>query len=91
MTGKPRNPDDPRALIWDAYRIEGIGPGECRSIYLDWALGMPADSDLRAASARLLAIYGPAAPDHPMTAILRAAAERPPAGPRRRGGRRRRG
>ena len=40
---------DPKGLIKEAYRIEGIGPGECRSILLDWALSLPDGVDQRAA------------------------------------------
>ena len=32
---------DPKGLIREAYRIEGITLGECRSIFLDWALSLP--------------------------------------------------
>ena len=37
-----RDPNDPKGLIRESYRIEGIGPGECRTICLDWALGVTA-------------------------------------------------
>lgn len=76
---------DPKGLIREAYRIEGIGPGECRSIFLDWALSLPAGVETRPALKRLLAEYAPLAPDHPMTAVLRAGLDEQPA-PRRRGG-----
>ena len=81
-----RDPDDPRGLIREAYRIEGIGSGECRSIFLDWALGLPAGVETPAALRRLLARHGAAAPDHPMTQVLRDGLQ-PAEGPRRRGGR----
>ncbi len=61
---------DPRGLIADAYAIAGIGPAECRSIFLDWALGLPADADAAAAAAALHADWAPLHPDHPMTAVL---------------------
>lgn len=86
----PTGDCDPRALILEAYRIEGIGPEDCRAIYFDWALGAPAERDMKADTAALLAFYEPEAPDHPMTAVLReglAAAK----APKRRGGRRGRG
>lgn len=76
---------DPRGLIREAYRIEGIGAEECRSIFLDWALGLPVELSTARALKRLIAEYGGAAPDHPMTAILRAGLEAQPS-PRRRGG-----
>lgn len=77
---------DPKGLIREAYRIEGIGQPECRSIFLDWALSLPADSDDRAAIAALLAHHGAALPEHPMTVTLKQGLDRPNA-PRRRGGR----
>ena len=56
-------------------------PEDCRTIFLDWALGQPGAGP--AEIAELLAHYGARQPDHPMTAILRAAASaaarRPPA------------
>lgn len=78
---------DPRALILEAYRIEGIGAADCRSIFFDWALGVEAGRDMAADAAALLRHHGPEAPDHPMTAVLREAAETPPK--RKRGERRR--
>jgi hypothetical protein len=88
MTEAPNLPatpdrDDPSGLIAEAYRIAGIGPTECRSIFVDWALKT---DDPAAAAVRLLALHGPAHPEHPMTALLREARGAPPA-PRRRGGR----
>ena len=61
-----------------------VGPEDCRTIFLDWALGQPGPTP--EALAELLAHYGPRHPAHPMTAILRAASHAPPA-PARRGGR----
>ncbi|WP_340108732.1 hypothetical protein [Pikeienuella sp. HZG-20] len=76
---------DPRALILDAYRIEGIGAADCRAIFLDWALGVAPERDMAADARRLLAHHGPSAPDHPMTAILRDSAARPAPAARRGG------
>lgn len=77
-------PIDPRGLIEDAYRME-IGPEECRTVFLDWALGLPEGAGA-AEVAALLDHYGPGHPDHPMTAVLREGIERParPPGRRRR-------
>lgn len=61
---------DPRGLIADAYAIEGITSWDCRTIYLDWALGLPAETDAKAATAELHARHAAAHPDHPMTAVL---------------------
>ena len=74
---------DPGGLIAEAYRIDGIGPAECRSIFLDWALKQTTGPDPRPAIAALLARHGTTAPDHPMTAVLREGLSPSPA-PRRR-------
>ncbi|MDC0656997.1 hypothetical protein N6L27_03185 [Leisingera sp. SS27] len=76
---------DPRGLIYESYRIEGITDAQCRSIFFDWALGMDAACDSRADIQALLDLYGSAQPEHPMTTVLRdglQGAEKP----RRRGG-----
>ena len=79
-----KDASDPKALIFEAYRIEGISAGECRSIFMDWALSLPAPEPLPHIAA-LLARYAANNPDHPMTAVLRegTATTRHPA---RRGG-----
>jgi len=76
---------DPKGLIREAYAIEGIGYEECRSIFLDWALAMPLDSDTRAALGALLERHAAQAPEHPMTRVLREGLDQAQA-PRRRGG-----
>jgi hypothetical protein len=59
---------DPKALIREAYRME-LGPAECRTIFLDWALSLPDGTDARAAIEALLERYG-AEEAHPMTDVL---------------------
>ena len=77
---------DPRGLIYEAYRIEGITEAECRTIFLDWAINVPAGRDLRECTSKLHAEYGPQNADHPMTRVLvEGTGEAQP--PRRRGGR----
>lgn len=76
---------DPKNLMREAYRIEGITDGECRSILLDWALSL-AGPDPLPHILTLLDRYGADAPDHPMTAVLKEGLAQPP-GARRRGGR----
>ena len=77
---------DPRGLIKDSYAIAGITEPQCRSIFLDWAIGVPAGQEMRPMVAELLAIYVGDHPDHPMTGVLRDGLG--DAGPaRRRGGR----
>ncbi len=77
---------DPKGLIREAYRIEGIGAPECRTIFLDWALGVPPGTDPRKAVAALLDLYAQEPPDHPMTRTLKDALAAP-VQPKRRGGR----
>ncbi|MDJ0994252.1 MAG: hypothetical protein QNI90_11800 [Dinoroseobacter sp.] len=76
---------DPRGLVREAYRIEGITLPDCRTIFLDWSLGDTGDVAQREAVSRLLVHYGADAPDHPMTQVLRSAMAAPPDA-RRRGG-----
>lgn len=76
---------DPKGLIREAYRIAGIGEGECRSIFLDWALSLPLGVETKPALKRLIAEYAGRAPEHPMTSVLRAGLDGQPE-PRRRGG-----
>ena len=83
----PTGAMDPRGLILEAYRIEGIVAEDCRSIYFDWALGAEAGRDLAEDTAALLAFYEGGAPAHPMTAVLREGLVAARA-PKRRGGRR---
>lgn len=85
----PPDPLDPRGLIRESYRIEGIGAAECRSILMDWALGTPEGADLPAMIAGLLERYG--AREHPMTDLLREGLGKAGAGPRRRRRRAQRG
>lgn len=72
--------DDPKGLIREAYRIEGITEVECRSILLDWALSLPGEP--QAALHTLLLRYG-AREDHPMTGLLREGLGTVPQGRRR--------
>lgn len=74
---------DPKGLIAEAYRIEGIGEPECRSIFLDWALSQPEGVDPRDTIAALLARHGEEG--HPMTRVLREGLAAPVEA-RRRGG-----
>ena len=78
------DPDDPKGLIRESYQMEGIGPAECRSIFLDWALSLPDGHDSAAAITRLLERHRAAA-DHPMTQVLREG-KTTLTTPRRRGG-----
>ena len=77
--------EDPKGLIREAYRIEGITEGECRSIFLDWALSVPVDADTTTAIHSILARYAEEGPDHPMTTVLQEGLRRTTT-PKRRGG-----
>ncbi|MCB1358937.1 MAG: hypothetical protein KDK53_21355 [Maritimibacter sp.] len=77
---------DPRGLIREAYRIEGIGAQEARTIFLDWALTRPDSPGEKEQIAALLAAYGADAPDHPMSAVLREGLEATGPSKGRRGG-----
>ena len=69
MTMKSGHPDDPRALVAEAYAIDGLGPEDARTIFLDWALGLPDGTEPAGAAARLLAHHAAAPEDHPMTRL----------------------
>lgn len=84
-TGTERDPMDPKGLIREAFRIEGIDASQCRSIFLDWALSLPAGADTRAAIGALLERYADQPQDHPMRSVLSEGLSGT-ARPRRRGG-----
>lgn len=75
---------DPKGLIREAYAMEGLGPAECRSIFLDWALGLRTEP--RVAILAMLERHGARAPDHPMTRVLCDGLGPAPDAARRRGG-----
>lgn len=79
---------DPRGLIEDAFAIEGIVEPACRSIFLDWALGLPEGADARAMIAALVERYSSQPADHPMMRVLQEGLDRQ-ARPGRRSSRRR--
>lgn len=66
---------DRTGLIREAYRIDGITPEECRSIFLDWAIKLDTAIDNATAIRFLLGLYGQ--PGHPMTDVLHAALDAP--------------
>ena len=77
--------NDPKGLIFEAYRIDGIVKSECRSIFLDWALSLPMEQDTGRALRSLIAEYAEANPGHPMNEVMNEGLPRL-ATPRRRGG-----
>jgi hypothetical protein len=76
---------DPKGLVRESYRIDGITLEECRSIFIDWALSLPVTADVPDSIRTLLADYGSADPDHPMGQVLRDGLTAAPEA-RRRGG-----
>jgi len=76
---------DTKGLIREAYRIEGISAGECRTIFLDWALSLPAEFDNRSAITQIMAHYSREPQGHPMTQVLQQGLDES-IRPRRRGG-----
>lgn len=77
---------DPKGLVRESYRIEGITLGECRSILVDWALSLPVDAPMKDAIRTVMAEYAQGAPEHPMSKVLEEGLMAPEA-PKRRGGR----
>lgn len=75
---------DPKGLIRESFAIDGITLGECRSIFIDWALSLPVGADVQGAITLLMGHY--ARPDHPMTITLHEG-QAPAAPPHRKGGR----
>lgn len=76
---------DPKGLIFESYRMEGISEPECRTIFLDWAISVPMGEDACTMIRQLLDRYATDNPDHPMTAVLSEALG-PQVGGGRRGG-----
>ncbi len=82
---KTSDPNDPRGLIFESYRMADISAEQCRTIFLDWALGIP-EPQLIDAVKTLHSRYAPTAPNHPMSAILFQAITTGPATRKRQGG-----
>ena len=76
---------DPKGLIFEAFQIEGITDAECRTIFLDWALSLPAEMDQNETIKTLVQMYTTQSPDHPMNVVLNEGLTQISA-PRRRGG-----
>lgn len=77
---------DPKGLIRESYLIEGISAGECRSIFVDWALSLPVGADFPDALTVLISHYAKPEPEHPMSAVMHEGLTAPEE-PRRKGGR----
>jgi hypothetical protein len=73
---KGARPEDPRGLIHESFRIDGINETQCRTIFLDWALWLPDEIDPVEAATRLRDLYTASYPGHPMLEVLREAGVR---------------
>lgn len=78
--------NDPKGLIYESYRIDGITKSECRTIFLDWALSLPMEQNNTTTLHALVEQYGNAAPEHPMSEVLNEGLQGMSVAPRRRGG-----
>ena len=63
--------EDPRGLLYEAYQIDGITLADCKTIFLDWALGLDYNIDQIKAVTSALKEYEEDNPKHPMTTVLR--------------------
>ena len=63
--------EDPRGLLYEAYQIDGISLADCKTIFLDWALGLDYNIDQIKAVIAALEEYEEDNPKHPMTKVLR--------------------
>lgn len=82
---KKGDAQDPKGLVFESYRMEGITKPECRTIFLDWALSLPLEQDTAQTIVKLLEQYRPSYENHPMTEVLSEGLATM-AAPRRRGG-----
>ena len=64
------HPADPRGLIREAYNIVDLSEKDCRTIFLDWALGIPAETDIARLMSELAEHYAQLNPEHPMSILL---------------------
>ena len=76
--------NDPRGLISESYRIEGITSKDCRTIFLDWCLGLNSDQDPATEIEVLYKFYSKKYRNHPMTDVLKEGLKFPVAVPKRR-------
>mgnify|MGYP001166324170 CR=1 FL=1 len=62
---------DPRGLMYEAYRMEGITSQDCRSIFFDWALGLKFELDPIKELTIIYNVYAEKNPGHPMNKVLK--------------------
>ena len=61
---------DPRGLIFEAYNLVTVSEAECRSIFLDWALGLEPKYDALEEIKTYLDYYEAIYSNHPMNEVL---------------------
>ena len=76
---------DPIGLFFEAFRIEGITERDCRTIFFDWALGVPEGADIAALVRELHEHYAVRYPEHPMVSVLAEGMAAPVKSAKRRG------
>ena len=65
------NYNDKRGLIYESYKIKDISNSDCRSIFLDWLLGLDENLDPLEEIKNLYKKYSDEFENHPMTLTLR--------------------
>ena len=61
---------DKKGLIFEAYNMEDIDSGSCRTIFFDWLMSLDPSFDQSQAINSLLKAYSANFPNHPMTKLL---------------------
>lgn len=61
---------DPKKLISESFKINGISDEECRSIFFGWVLDFDSRIDINLAIKTLHEKYSLSNPMHPMTSVL---------------------
>lgn len=61
---------DHKALIREAYKIDGITAADCRAIFFDWALSLPDEANTQDTLHLLYERHAVGHEDHPMSVVL---------------------
>lgn len=85
MIATPQKELDPKGVIRESFRIEGLSASEARSIFLGWVLDLPDGVDVPSSALTMLDRYSGEPQGHPMVAVLIEATQ-PVAKRNRRGG-----
>ncbi len=64
---------DPKGLIRESYRIEGITSPMCKTIFFDWAIQVAVGADPAEHIAFCISHYRADLPGHPPTSVFPAA------------------